>query len=645
YGGSPGCGNPGCGNPGCGNPGCGNPGCGNPGCGNPGCGNPGCGDPGCGNPGGGGRGGGGAGGGAGGGGGSGVGGTCCTCSCTPQFGFGGVGGSGGAGGAGGAGGYGGGGAFGIYASGGNGTITDCSINPGTAGGGGAGATGRPGAGGSAGQGGKNSGGGCNNTTGGAGGSGGTGGIGGTGQQGAAGIRQTIVAINGAAISGSASTVPADGTVTVNWDRGCRLSQIDLTKSTTNDWGTFINTDPIFVKNLTSATTSFAANQNTVSIYYPASSALGDKSISTSSVTLANFIKLYGDRLISPVPTGSLPIIAPIAPPCPATNLSVSLDASFNSTMQGNITAWDWTYAQVSPTNNSGSPTTINASANPVGTPAIVTPPSGGWVAGATYQVKLRMKENCCGWSIPVYTTFTIPSAPATPTINTPATPGTVCANTSKTYTINTVAGATSYNWTVSGGVFDANGLTTISGSALSQIVDWGGTGSGTVTAQAVNSCGQTSGTVTWTVTKLSTPIVNLSGVPVSICTGNSVTISSGVASGTSPYGYAWSGGPISGSATGTSINTTTLTSSQTYTLLVTDVNGCTGTQNGTVTVTQTPTATISYSGTPFCKSVATAQSVTLSGTGAYTGGSYGASPAGLIINSSTGAITPSISTA
>lgn len=55
-----------------------------------------------------------------------------------------------------------------------------------------------------------------------------------------------------------------------------------------------------------------------------------------------------------------------------------------------------------------------------------------------------------------------------------------------------------------------------------------------------------------------------------------------------------------------------------------------------------PSATISYSGTPFCKTVATAQAVTLTGTG---GGTYSASPAGLTINSSTGAITPSTSTA
>ncbi len=63
-----------------------------------------------------------------------------------------------------------------------------------------------------------------------------------------------------------------------------------------------------------------------------------------------------------------------------------------------------------------------------------------------------------------------------------------------------------------------------------------------------------------------------------------------------------------------------------------------------VTVTAVPSATISYSGSPFCTSVATPQPVTISGSGAYTGGAY-ASTSGLTINTSTGAITPSTSTA
>ena len=63
-----------------------------------------------------------------------------------------------------------------------------------------------------------------------------------------------------------------------------------------------------------------------------------------------------------------------------------------------------------------------------------------------------------------------------------------------------------------------------------------------------------------------------------------------------------------------------------------------------VTVTVPATASISYTGTPFCKS-STSQTVTLTGTGTYTGGTFTSSPAGLSINSSSGTINPSSSTA
>ena len=63
----------------------------------------------------------------------------------------------------------------------------------------------------------------------------------------------------------------------------------------------------------------------------------------------------------------------------------------------------------------------------------------------------------------------------------------------------------------------------------------------------------------------------------------------------------------------------------------------------TVTITAAPTATIAYAGTPFCKDITAAQSVTLAGTNAYTGGTF-ASTAGLTLDATTGAITPSTST-
>jgi gliding motility-associated-like protein len=90
--------------------------------------------------------------------------------------------------------------------------------------------------------------------------------------------------------------------------------------------------------------------------------------------------------------------------------------------------------------------------------------------------------------------------------------------------------------------------------------------------------------------------------------------------------------------------TPTAATAGTYYIKGDDGLGCTPVKPVVVTVTIPPTATISYAGTPFCKAINTAQPVTLTGTGAYTGGVFTAA-AGLSINPATGAITPSLSTA
>jgi gliding motility-associated-like protein len=81
----------------------------------------------------------------------------------------------------------------------------------------------------------------------------------------------------------------------------------------------------------------------------------------------------------------------------------------------------------------------------------------------------------------------------------------------------------------------------------------------------------------------------------------------------------------------------------TYTVAA--AGGCAAVSDtATVTITAAPTATISYSSS-FCNSDTTSHNVVLAGTGAYTGGFYSATPSGLTIVVSTGAITPNTSTA
>ncbi len=112
------------------------------------------------------------------------------------------------------------------------------------------------------------------------------------------------------------------------------------------------------------------------------------------------------------------------------------------------------------------------------------------------------------------------------------------------------------------------------------------------------------------------------------------------------------GGTFSSSPAGLIINTTTgavtpstsTAGTYTTTLTIPASGGCAAyTTTTSVTITAVPTATISYAG-PFCITVSAPQSVSLSGSGSYAGGTFSA-PGGLSINPSTGQITPSLSSA
>src|SRR5207249_5408584 len=172
-----------------------------------------------------------------------------------------------------------------------------------------------------------------------------------------------------------------------------------------------------------------------------------------------------------------------------------------------------------------------------------------------------------------------------------------------------------------------------------------GTYTVTNTIAASGGCAQVTATSSITITAVPTATISYAGTPFckSVGTGQSVTLT-----GTGAY----TGGTFSAPAgltidpsTGAITPSTSTAGTYTVTYTIPASGGCAAIPVTTsVTITAPPTATISYAGTPFCKSVATAQPVTLTGTGAFAGGTYTASPAGLTI-AANGSITPSSSTA
>ncbi len=519
------------------------------------------------------NGGNGFGGGGGGGGGGGAYGTCCTCSCGPYTARGGNGGTGGSGGLAGNGGFGGGASIAIYANGGSGIVTDAQLAPGAGGVGGSGTPGQPGNPGSPGFLGSDNSGWCDGGKGGKGGDGGAGGAGGRGQDGATGLSQAIVNTNGATVTQTGTTVPNDGVVTANWARGCRLSQINITKTSGSSW-TGIGTDPDFVDDITATTSSYGAGSNNANIYFPSTSTLGDKNLSLGSTTLNRFVRLYGDRLVVP----SAGIINPIATPCP--NGSIVLGTNLSAPQLANVVAWEWEIASLNTP-------TVNVYTSTAASPGTVPAPVGGWQAGQTYQVRLQMRELCCGWSIPVYATFTVSPVLAAAAPITPGQSGTVCANaTGLTYSVPAVSGATGYTWTVNGGSI-------VSGQGTNAItVAWGSALTGaTVSVFATNACAPATNSpvTTYTLDINGLPSINIvaqGNAPTTFCEGGSVTLlantSSGGGNGNGSFTWNWTPGNTGGSSL--LVNPA---NAGTYPFTVTATeggSGCVGTASQSVTV-------------------------------------------------------------
>jgi len=269
-----------------------------------------------------------------------------------------------------------------------------------------------------------------------------------------------------------------------------------------------------------------------------------------------------------------------------------------------------------------------------------------WNVGFTGIVDIQVIANGCYGPSPMVTRTVI----VHPTVGTPTIPsvsaGTepTCQLTNGTTTTTYSSNAsdnTGFNWSLS----DNSAGTIDPGTG---VMTWANGYSGTVNIQVTaNGCNGPSAQVSRTVIVSPKPTATISYSGTPFCT----TVATGLVTlnGTGNY----TGGTYSASPSGLTINASTGTINPggstpgSYTVTYSIAAGGCGnlTATATVVITPLPTATISYAGNPFCKTVGTAQPVSLSGTNAYGGGTYSASPAGLTINAATGAITPSASTA
>ncbi len=165
-------------------------------------------------------------------------------------------------------------------------------------------------------------------------------------------------------------------------------------------------------------------------------------------------------------------------------------------------------------------------------------------------------ENNCGQSAPACTNIVINEAPDVPSIIGAAN---ICSNPIATYEITPALNISTYQWTL------PTGVTMQSGQGSFMItVDWGTVQGGDICIEVSNSCGSESVCLTVTFGNIQADIDSQNPN----CEGdNNGSITITPSGGTIPYTYAWEGGETDNPLTGLSAGT--------YTVTVSDDDGCT----------------------------------------------------------------------
>jgi len=347
-------------------------------------------------------------GGTGGSGGSGGGGGAGDSDWIDVAGSGGSGGSGGGGGGeAGTGGTGGGSSFAIMrtGSGVGAVLTDLTLTSGTAGVGGTAGTGGNGGAFRAGRIGN-----CGCSDGNRGGAGGGGQAGGRGGHGGFGGNGLSARVCTDGVTTNPSTAIPFFPATTSTYLGCTNSEVSITKAS-GTWS--LQAGSSFINDLTSSTSSYNTNSATAIINY---TTLGNQDIVVGGTTYSNYIYIHTNR---PLPTFD---------PGMPTTICEGQSFTMNTTTSG--AQYEWVLFEGA--NNTSSPVGIY-------TTQIASFPSPVTGSTVNYHLRLRVRDDCCGWSAPVYFDFDVIPTSSGPIV----TLDTVCAGETANLT---TTGTGTLNW-------------------------------------------------------------------------------------------------------------------------------------------------------------------------------------------------------
>ena len=217
----------------------------------------------------------------------------------------------------------------------------------------------------------------------------------------------------------------------------------------------------------------------------------------------------------------------------------------------------------------------------------------GTVAERTTKITVTSESGSTNTYTIVYT-----ASCTTPTITISPTLSSVCKGNSTTLT---ASGASSYLWST--------------GSSTASITITPTTNT-TYTITGTSATGGCTGTATQTITVNSVPTVN-AGTDISACINTNIAMNASITGGGAPYKYTWNPSTnLSNNSINAPMFTTSIAGATTYTLSVTDANGCFGSDVVIITANGIPTVTASTLQSTIC--IGATSTLTASGANSYT---------------------------
>jgi hypothetical protein len=207
---------------------------------------------------------------------------------------------------------------------------------------------------------------------------------------------------------------------------CRNSVLTINRTAgTGNWTLPSNFD--YVKYVNSATASEYTASSTIANIYPTNNTAGYTNLQNGALVFNSYLNLSNDNRPQPV----VNITATDGSALTSNQICVSGSIKVNATsLYGTTMEYNWQVYS-----GSAAPTNALSPGTPLFSSSAASPTFGAFNTDGTYIVRLQVREQCCGWSIPAFATLTVkkqPSAPTSITFSSPVVSNQICVGTTNT---------------------------------------------------------------------------------------------------------------------------------------------------------------------------------------------------------------------